>query len=259
MKIFQHMLGLNTKPDWEALGFDSRFRLVTTGGLWRKSNRNKRGLAKPDERKIRQTARSLASKNQLGCIDIEHWGDQSRYIQVADIINDEEPGLSWGFYNIRMPIKNYWSPVRQWREEIKPRTNKAKLKQRTKSNQNWKDSCAKWRYREGGKRTPGEAVPVIFASVYDPYQRLEPWEVFARANLQEAKKFNKLTIACLCPEAVDRRIFGKPCTGEMMETYLSVAGEYADAAFIFRSGRRIDIEKQEWWTVLKDYAKKGKR
>ena len=257
MKVFQHILGTSPKPDWEKLGFDPQFRLITTGGLWRKSKRNKVGLRSPDEVKIRQTARKLRDDGVQGCIDIEHWGDKDRYIQVADIIRDECPGLAFGFYNVRMPIKNYWTPVRLAKQKVARRKNAKKLAAYKKAFKGWQDECAKWRIRDDGKRTPGDAVHVIYCSVYDPYQKSPWWREYAEANLAEAKKFHKPIVACICPEATDRRIRGRACTEEMMTEYLEVCSKYADSVFVFRSrGRPIDIENQPWWPVLQDFSSK---
>jgi len=161
----------------------------------------------PDEQLVRQAARQFVGANTaagpfLVCIDIESWPTDirrsttggaaeatnlARYARVADLVKQELPNAQVGFYGV-MPICDYWVAYSYGMSVSHAGTG------------DWWDATftqhqaefASWQSANDFVRAGlGSHVDVVYPSLYQFYDDLPGWEIYAQENISEARRFGK--------------------------------------------------------------------
>jgi hypothetical protein len=161
----------------------------------------------PDEQVVRQAARQYvgadtATRPFLVTIDIESWPTDirssttggaaeatnlARYARVADLVKQELPNAQVGFYGV-MPICDYWTAYNYGMSLSHAGTG------------DWWDATfpehqaayASWQSANDFVRDGlASHVDVVFPSLYQFYDDLPGWEIYAQENIAEARRFGK--------------------------------------------------------------------
>ena len=225
------------KPPPELTGLRP-IRVIYEHSFWRGEEKARIDL--PDNR-VRAAVRGPARENVLVCLDIERWDASaddpqaaetqiSRYLRVAQVAHESQPGLRFGFYGL-LPVRDYWAP------------------------QHGRDS---WEYRtwqEKNRRLMplAKEVDVVFPSLYTFYDDQEGWVRYAKANLEEARIYGRPVYAFLWPEfhGEDRR--GEEIPGPFWRLQLETCAEFADGIVIWggwdlkANKPRVLNEESPWW------------
>ncbi len=206
-------------------------------------------MEQPDESLLRATARSLARrKTIIVSMDIEHWpttGDPDevaatveKYVKIAQWMHDEVPGLRLGFYGVP-PVGDYWNaqqPVDSPRYQNWQKQNDALMEIARQSD-------------------------VLFPSLYTFYENQAGWVTFAKANIAEARRYNKVVYPYLWPEyhdAASPELRGKPIPAAYWRLQLETVYEHADGVVIWGGWQKTWDEQAPWWQeTLKFLKEKG--
>lgn len=240
-RLFDALL-FSGKPDLKVLGFE---RLELTGSSFWAGGRPAK---EPDEKSVRAYARNLLARGvTLVCLDIEHWpmyphADTltaqrtiDKFLKIVRWMHDEAPGIQIGFYAMP-PIRNYWSPVVGKAEDL----------------MNWN------RHNDELMRL-GSEVDVIFPSIYTFYDDPtgDAWRTYARANIEQARKYGKPVYVFLWPQyhGSNRTLKGQPIPAGFWRQQLETAFELADGAVIWGGWKTQWNPKEGWWWSTLDFLR----
>jgi hypothetical protein len=159
--------------------------VVYASELWPKKAKR----ADPDLSFIRSEAipRVRRKATDLVVIDVEHWDlngisadavqrNVDRYVAILEAFRTQLPTLRHGLYGM-VPVRNYWTPVRGKSGDL-----------------------AAWR-SENKLLTPiANASDVIFPSLYTFYEDRDGWLEYAKANIVEARQYQRPVYPFLWPQ-----------------------------------------------------------
>ena len=138
-------------------------------------------------------------------------------------------------------MRDYWTPVEN---------NPAKMRA--------------WAEANDALKGLASHVDVIYPSLYTFYDDPEGWKKFAKANLQEAKRYGKPVYAFLWPMYHDsnKLLSGKPIPADVWRMQLETCLEYADGVVIWGGYKELWNEEAGWWKETKAFLARieaGKR
>ena len=240
-RLFDSLLFLG-KPNLKALGFE---QLEVTGSAFWVGGRPGK---EPDEKAVRAYARSLLERGvQLVCLDIEHWpmyphadsltvqGTVDKFLKIVRWMHNEAPGIQIGFYAMP-PIQNYWTPVVGKLEDL-----------------------MSWNRHNDELMRLGSEVDVIFPSIYTFYDDPtgDSWRTYARANIEQARKYGKPVYVFLWPQYHDsnRTLRGQPIPAGFWRQQLETAFESADGVVIWGGWKTQWNSKEGWWRSTLDFLR----
>lgn len=226
------------KPDLSKFGIH-RLQVIYQNQLWASGKAGE----KPDEYRVREIARQLAGKDRLVCLDIEHWelrtGSQVqiehnllKLMNIIDWMHAENPGLRLGYYRL-IPQAEYWAPVTGNHRSL----------------QNW--------YAANRFRQPlAERVDVLFPAVYTFTDDPDKWEIFAKANIAQARKYGKAIYPFIWPkyhQAAPSHLRGKWVSPEMWRRQLEVCRDHADGVVIWGGHNENWDPQSSWWQITRQF------
>jgi len=220
--------------DWIASG-----QPVVPG--WRKCPTYDRGFFSTDRsRPIKELVqqKALAHTSHTPMIwNIEHWpvvSDQTKYVDIIEWAREVRPDLRQGLYSM-CPTRNYWAPVEL---SIDPH------------NVQYKRRYADWLRINEHLRPLATALDLICPSLYTFYRnedghvprQNEWWFIYAKANIDEARKYGKQVIPFLSPR-LWRSDGQEPMAMAFFKQQVEFVLQHADGVVIFDwSGNRPTID-----------------
>ncbi|WP_222184157.1 hypothetical protein [Geminicoccus harenae] len=122
-------------------------------------------------------------------IDIEHWNAVTEMDKLITVVRTLKEGvraagntrMQFGYYML-VPERNYLAPTMRGSRP---------------------DRWDAWMATNEQMRRLAAEVDVIFPSLYTPYENRQDWLTYARANIAEARKYNKPVIPVLWPQYHD--------------------------------------------------------
>jgi hypothetical protein len=223
-------------PDLTALGFRD-VTVVYTGELWPRTA----SKTEPDLRFISETTipRIRRRPADLVILDVEHWdlsdvGEATlernidRYVSMLETFRHELPNVRLGLYGM-LPIRSYWIPVGG---------DPAKLRD--------------WRLSNQRLRRLGDAVDVIFPSLYAFYDDIDGWLTYASANIAEARCYQKPVFAFIWPQYhKSRELIG----GAFWRLQLETIFKHADGMVVWSpaKGKQRWNPDAPWWLQTVDF------
>jgi hypothetical protein len=192
----------------------------------------------------------LKENKQYVVIDIEHWDPINEMDKLITVIRTLKQGvraagntkMKFGFYML-LPIRDFLAP-----------TMKASQPDR------WE----RWMTQNEQMRRLAAEVDVVFPSLYTVSENRADWITFAKANIAEARKYNKPVIPFIWPQYHDTML------GPLATTYLPTRFwelqfnsiyDLSDGIAIWgsvKAGGGWDAwdGSREWWSFTKDFASK---
>ena len=223
------------KPDLGRLG------IVRIGGV-NPPVVNNRSADTVDEAQVRATLQVLQGYTGVVYLDYEQWAisqipapqiadNIKKLVRVAQIAHQAIPSARIGYYGL-LPCFDYWSLVKNDQKQIKL----------------WQDCNV--------RLDPiSDQVDVIFPSLYTFYNDPQGWDIFAAAQLQAARRYNKPVYAFLWPEfhVSNRLLKGKNVPGNFWRHQLEFCRARADGVVIWGGWQEQWDENAEWWIETKGF------
>jgi len=186
--------------------------------------------------------RSAADMKPL-VLDIEEWKvsglpkgevitNIAKYQRALEIARVAAPKSQIGYYGL-VPERNYWTPVKKDQQALK-----------------------EWEATNQSLRVIADKVDFIFPSIYTFYNDPVGWEVYAKAMLQEARKFKKPVYAFISPEFQDSKLAGHNVPAKFWAKQLDLCRQYADGVVIWGGFQKPWDEKAPWWVTTKEFMQK---
>lgn len=216
----------------------------------------------PSERRCRAFARRIAPRKCPVVIDIEHWPTDVRHateaevrtslqklIAVLDWMRDERPELKLGLYGI-LPSRDYWTPVSYLQAKaLGAATPPARLAQLEARYNEWVRS------NDLVRGILADKIDFVCPSIYTFYDDQAGWELYARANIAEAKKAGKPVYPFLWMEYHEEGPIpgGGFIPGDFWRRQLDLCHQTADGAIIWGGWKRRWDEKAPWWVETKAF------
>lgn len=206
----------------------------------------------PRKERVVQLASEAHSRGAVAVIDIEVWplkGDSStirdsvaKYLAVLNWFHNTAPNLLLGYYG-SPPIRDYWRAV-------KGEGTKEYLE---------------WQMENDRLKVLADSVDVLFPSLYTFYEDQRGWLQYAKAQIQEARRYakNKPIYVFIWPQYHDsnRLLGGHYLPADYWRLELETVRQLADGAVIWggwdlKANRPAEWDdKALWWQVTKEFAK----
>jgi hypothetical protein len=203
----------------------------------------------PDQEVFQSVFKQLDRSARLICLDVEHWPVQGedrivndnigKYRAVAKRMRAASDSFHIGYYGV-LPVVDYWRAIRD---------------PGSQEYQHW--------HSENVRLLPLAAeMDVIFPSLYTFYSDQDGWQRFARAQVNDARMYQKPVYVFLWPEFHDsNRILGGHYIGDdYWRKELETAFELADGIVIWGGwggkGPANWSETASWWRVVKQFMSK---
>lgn len=115
-----------------------------------------------------------------------------QWAQTLTIAKEERPDVAFGVYRM-FPVRDYWAPVRYRRDRD------------VEAMRGWIDANT-WLLTEpieteDGWTTIDQLIDFAAPSLYEFYPEPEQWEVYARANIAQARRFSDEVLPFIWPRA----------------------------------------------------------
>lgn len=234
-------IGQSGKPSTETLGF-TPVRAIPTSALWPRDG----DLTEPNFAAIKRGVSKHPNALGIACLDIEHWSTSTtdslelksnidKLVSVVDFVHNEFPDLKVGYYGM-IPVRNY-NDVRR----------------------NDLPALKTWQKQNDRLRPLGEAVDIVFPSIYAFNHNAEEWKNYAIHNLLEARKYGKPVIAFLWPQVHQSSLFSKLefVNYEFWTLQLETVYEYADGIIIWTPWGEMRTPFDplaDWWKATQDFV-----
>lgn len=214
------------------------------GSFWEKKERKSLDIS---DYKIKSVAEKIKeSDDAIVCLNIEKWKfkglsieeketNKQRFINLADKIKQNSGDAKIGFYG-QLPQRNYWDPIKHNRKLVP-------------------SNYDEWQELNQYLSEISEHVDYIMPSIYPFYNDPKNWEIYARENISEAKKYGKPVIVFLTPQYHGRLTENKYVDYKFWYLQLETAYKYADGIIIW-SPKLIHQEWDEelpWWRATSDF------
>lgn len=207
---------------------------------------------------VQAIARDLdaARPRCLVALELEHWkvvssgphddaevdANIAKLAEIVEIMHDESPALRIGYYSL-LPVRNFWAPY---------------LHDSYPANAHYADLFEKWK-RDNARLAPvAEKVDVIFPSLYTFYDMQDAWEIYAKENIKEAKKYGRPVIPYIWPRfhTSNKTLGNTPISGEFWGRQLGTLAEqkvdgivFWDFAYDYSNKTKLYWNKPDWWTA----------
>jgi len=231
---FESLIFPSNMPDFTDVGLE-HVKIVYANEMWRQGV----DMTEPDEIQVRAAAQKLVDIGTPICLDIEHWSltgseetvtaNIARYIAVVDLMRDERPELDFGYYGT-LPVRNYWAPVGN-------------------------NGMDEWRKQNERLMQLADHVDVVFPSIYTFYENQDGWETYAKANIEQARMYNKPVYPFLWPEyhPSNAALAGTDVTGDYWSRQLEVCKNFADGLVIWGGWQRDWDDNAPWWQATIEF------
>ncbi len=188
---------------------------------------------------------SSPGTTDIVCLDIERWirglgsddrRPEDRYLEVLRRFRAVDDRRRYGFYGL-LPIRDYWRAV------ASPDS----------------DDFQAWRRENEDFSRLGEAVDVVFPSLYTFYRDPDGWRRYAKAQIEMARTYGKPVYAFLWPVFHDsnRRLGGRYIGDAYWRMELETVHALADGLVIWggwgKDGRRPWDPEAAWWRVTRAF------
>jgi hypothetical protein len=178
------------------------------------------------------------------CLDVEGWpvdirqnsrqevnNTIRRFQIILDRFKKAQPNVLVGFYGIP-PVRDYYAPVQKQGIE------------------QWHEANLQW--------SPiGNAVDVIYPSLYSFSEDEDAWRAYAISNIEEAKVFKKKVIPFLWPQYHNRNPILKDrlIDGKFWRAQLDIVYQNADGVVIWSPYTNAGLwgENSAWWLETKEF------
>jgi hypothetical protein len=211
--------------------------VVYASELWPKNSpRSEPDISYIQSRAIPRVRKKAAD---LVVIDVEHWdlaGTSSdridrnirRYVTLLETFRANLPGIRHGLYSM-IPVRNYWTPVKG-----KPA------------------AMSDWRAENERLKPIAEASDIIFPSLYTFYDDRDGWLTYAKANMEEAKRYGRPIYPFLWPQYHES---WKPIDRDFWRLQLETVFDNADGMVIWTpaKGRPRWNPEAPWWQETVDF------
>ena len=232
-QVYESLL-YGSKSDFQQVGL-KHVEIIYSNQMWQQGA----DMTEPNEALVRSAAKNILDTVNPVVIDIEHWpltGDKdvvsaniAKYISVVDWMNEERPELVFGYYGT-LPVRNYWSPVGN-------------------------NGMDEWQGQNERLMKLAEHVEAVFPSIYTFYEDQSGWETYAKANIQEARRYGKTVYPFIWPEyhPSNAQLTGTDVSGEYWRRQLDVCKQYADGFVIWGGWKRTWDDNAPWWIATKEF------
>jgi hypothetical protein len=208
---------------------------------------------------IRERAAAVAD-GSLVCVDIEEWelrlpfvtleeaeANIDKLVSCMQAVREGNPTLIIGMYRL-MPTRNFHVPAYYYW------LNRADKPHQFTYDSAWMDREATWHANNARVDRLAEHVDVIFPSLYTFTENPDQWEVYARMNMEQARRYGKPVYPFIWPTY---RIPGTPdqlpVSAEMWERQLRVLHHIADGIVIWGSSFEHFNPSDGWWEATTAY------
>ncbi|QDU32290.1 hypothetical protein KS4_03210 [Poriferisphaera corsica] len=210
-------------------------QIMSPSSLW--DTKNGQDYFNTDLNRYRAYARYLKRHEGIVCLDIEHYQTDARQIgkngftkqkldrnikmfkTIVDVIHQAEPELRIGYY-LLLPVRDYWSPVYGHEKDIE-----------------------KWQKANDALMPLADSVDVLFPSFYTFNNDPVGWLKYAKANMEQSRRFHKPVYVFLYPKyhESNKELGGTLIDGEFWAKQLEFVYENADGVVIWGP-----FKKHEW-------------
>lgn len=234
------------KPDFAQYGIQS-ISIIYAGQFGKDWIKTPARL--PEKDAVGQVARQAKARGGHAVIDIEHWplhGDDQevgrsiqKFITVLNWFKEAAPGLTVGFYGAP-PIRDYWRAAKG------------------PASKEW----GAWKHENDALRSLADAVDTLYPSLYTFYSDQEGWVRFARAQIEEARRYGKgkPVYVFLWPQYHDsnRTLAGTYLPVDYWRLELETARQYADGIILWggwgSNNRPAKWDDEAaWWKVTREF------
>jgi hypothetical protein len=197
---------------------------------------------KLDEASVRDRLKTLKDWNGPIFLDYENWPTNGVapdvlarnlgfYSRVTQIAREMAPKATIGYY-ADIPCRNYWAPVSGDPKKIA----------------DWKQ-CS--RYTE----PVASQVDVVYPSLYTFYNDPKGWDVYAKANIQEARRYHKPVYVFLWPEyhPSNALLRNTNISAQFWRHQLDFCRGLADGVVIWGGFGEDWKEDAPWWVETKAF------
>lgn len=208
---------------------------------------------------IRERAEMIAD-GSLVCVDIEEWElrlpfvtlEQSeanidKLISCLQAVREGNPTLIIGMYRL-IPSRDFHVPAYYYW------LNRADRPSQFTNDSAWMDREANWHANNVRVERLAEHVDVVFPSLYTFTENPDQWEVYARMNMEQARRYGKPVYPFVWPTY---RIPGTPdllpVTAEMWQRQLQVLHHIADGIVVWGSSYEQFNPSDGWWQATTSY------
>lgn len=245
------------KPDLARYGIE---KLYITGGsfMWRADQpQGGYDMTTPNEKATRNVARNVANLGQVLVIDIEHWPVDIRRAPEADCqasirkltqiigwVRSERPNIKIGIYGFG-PLRDYWTPVLYLVALEKPneRWFQSRLPEFTQKYHQWQQA-------NDFLKPLMDKVDYIFPSLYTFYDEPSNWVLYAKSNIQEARRYGKPVIPFLWMDYHDSTAkAGQRLSPDFWRLQLQTIRQSADGMVIWggiQYSKNAKPQEQQW-------------
>jgi len=203
----------------------------------------------PDPNHIRTVHIPRIFKNKLPdlhVLDIEHWPKKvskdgpknveetiTKLETILDIFRESTPSIPHGLYGL-LPTRNYWTPVRGKRAEVE-----------------------EWQEDNIFLSPLGNHVDVICPSLYTFYDEPENWVTYAKANIDEARRYNKPVVPFIWPQyhVSNKSLKGTLVSRPFWRTQLETMHANADGVVIWGGFREEWDANAPWFEETVSFIK----
>ncbi|MCY2951767.1 MAG: hypothetical protein NTU53_07285 [Planctomycetota bacterium] len=229
------------KPDLKSLGIEDI--CVAAGSFFYLLDKPGGGYdwTKPNQAATRQVARRASDLHQILCIDIEHLPEEPRrdppadvqntlniYTQILAWLRSERPDLKLGFY-ASFPRRDYWTPV-NYLQALDHRGDPWWDKQFPEFEIKYKQ----WQAANDLYKSLADKSDYIFPSIYTFNDNPTLWPHYAKANILEAKRYNKPVIPFIWMDYHNSTsLIGQKLPSDFWLLQLTTCRKYADGLVIW--------------------------
>lgn len=247
-RVFDSMM-FTDKPNLGKLGFEP---ILTTDREFFAGTYPNYDTTKGDEAATRKLARRLSLEKRPLVIDIEHWpadirGTSEELVetnikklrQIVDWVHAERPDVKVGFYGVP-PLSDYWTPVRHL----------TAIERGAKDDKAAADFQA-WQAANQHLKSLAKKADFICPSLYTFYDDQQGWKKYAKANIEEAKKYGKPVYPFLWMEYHDSnaKLKGHLLPADYWKIELDTCRELVDGVVIWGGFQRRWNPLTPWWKV----------
>jgi hypothetical protein len=237
--------GFTQKPDLAQYGL-KRIMVVYPNLMW-EGNKVPDATSLPDKSRITAFAQLANQSTGILVIDIEHWpltGDPAtvaesvkKYQTVIDWFKAPAPGLRIGLYGV-LPIRDYWRAIQ---ERNLP-------------------GYAAWQKENDNLTSITPHVDILFPSIYTFYDDRNGWQIYARTQIQEARRIGKgkPVYVFLWPQyhMSNKKLGNTFLPGDYWRMELETARKYADGIVIWCcSTKEAWEDRAPWWVETQHFLK----
>lgn len=215
----------------------------------------------PNLELIRERA-ALIADGSIVCVDIEEWElrvpivslEESeaaidRLILCLRAVRETNPTLRIGLYrlvperNWKVPLYHYWK-------------DRADRPSEFRNDEYWQRREDRWDANNERVERLAEHVDVVFPSLYSFTDDPDQWELYARMNIEAARRYGKPVYPFIWPRyhaGALNGVGGTSVSYDMWSRQLQVLHYIADGTVVWSSGNDVFRSDDPWWQATQDY------